>query len=229
MATLSKKGALAVTKDLDRLATVIATAHDSFGIPLRIAETFARQCDLLADRIEKTAGIEPQSKTGYDAGEIGEEKPGPQENPSTPEIKDHFTQKENNELRETEGGTVQAAATALSLVAGELSKAANSFAKTNRPMAGALTRLAGAVLLKQGGVLQGTTSLAKAATVYQAATAVVGHVATVTENDVAKFAKVAGLAIRVAESEDEEPEATPEDKPEGEDKKAFSHGYDLDG
>lgn len=55
MAFLTKRGARAVTTDLDRIATLFQTQHDVLGIPKTSAERFAFYCDSLSDHIEKYA------------------------------------------------------------------------------------------------------------------------------------------------------------------------------
>lgn len=114
MAKLSKKGALAVIADQDRLANLYQLDWKTLGVPKKIALDFAHRCDLLSDHIEKQAGIkralteDPEPKTSYpqtgetfDAEEIGEETSGPEEQePDEPYMKDEFTQQRFRELRE---------------------------------------------------------------------------------------------------------------------------------
>lgn len=57
---LSKKGALLLTHDMDRIASVIAAEAGTLGVPAKVAAGFAEWCDRLADRIENTAGIDPE-------------------------------------------------------------------------------------------------------------------------------------------------------------------------
>lgn len=57
MMSISKKGALQVTADLDRLASVFVEEAGRLGVPVKIAEDFAKRCDALADVVEKSAGI----------------------------------------------------------------------------------------------------------------------------------------------------------------------------
>ncbi len=121
---LTKKGALLITNDLDRIASVIGENHETLGIPKKVADGFAQWCDRVSDRIETTAGIDPQNKaaemrlalsgqqdhkTNYpfdegktlDAEEIGEETSGPHEGDGDESyMKGEFTQQENRELRE---------------------------------------------------------------------------------------------------------------------------------
>jgi len=55
---LSKQGALQVTHDLDRLATLFQSEHEMLGVKASIAQDFATKCDILSDHLEKKAGIE---------------------------------------------------------------------------------------------------------------------------------------------------------------------------
>jgi hypothetical protein len=57
MMSISKKGALQVTADLDRLANVFVEEAGRLGVPVKIAEDFAKRCDALAEVVEKSAGI----------------------------------------------------------------------------------------------------------------------------------------------------------------------------
>lgn len=109
MPRLSKKGALNVTKDLDRVANVIQTHCDALGLPEKIASDFAYRCDLLSDAIEKSAGLsrqalnefDPVKEQGFNPEEIGQEVGGPEVHEADePFMKAEFTQQENRELRE---------------------------------------------------------------------------------------------------------------------------------
>tara|TARA_Y100000310_G_scaffold194428_3_gene194442 strand:+ start:6889 stop:7509 length:621 start_codon:yes stop_codon:yes gene_type:complete len=121
---LTKKGALLITNDIDRIATVIGQNHTALGIPQKVADGFAQWCDRVSDRIETTAGIDPKNKAAelklalsgqqdhktdypfdegktHDGEEIGQEKSGPAEGDGDePYMKGEFTQQENRELRE---------------------------------------------------------------------------------------------------------------------------------
>jgi hypothetical protein len=55
---LSKQGALQVTRDLDRIATLFEAEFQALGVSEKIAHDFATRCDLLSQEVEKTAGIE---------------------------------------------------------------------------------------------------------------------------------------------------------------------------
>lgn len=116
MAKLNKKGALALTTDMDnmlgtlqRVAATIGNHGEVLGIPAKFASDFQRtafeltkKADALADHIEKRAGVHPQSKqSDFDAEEIGEEVAGPKEGDGDESyMKGEFSQQENRELRE---------------------------------------------------------------------------------------------------------------------------------
>ena len=55
---LTKQGALQVSSDLDRLATLFQAERDTLGVPERVAKDFATRCDVLSDHVEKKAGVE---------------------------------------------------------------------------------------------------------------------------------------------------------------------------
>jgi len=55
---LTKQGALQVSSDLDRLATLFQSETDTLGVTEKIAKDFALRCDILADHVEKKAGVE---------------------------------------------------------------------------------------------------------------------------------------------------------------------------
>jgi RecA-family ATPase len=55
---LTKQGALQVTADLDRLATLFMSETETLGLPEKIAKDFALRCDILSDHVEKRAGVE---------------------------------------------------------------------------------------------------------------------------------------------------------------------------
>jgi len=61
---LSKQGAMQVTTDLDRIASLFEQEHETLGISDKIAGDFALRCDILSTAVEKTAGIErtPEGK-----------------------------------------------------------------------------------------------------------------------------------------------------------------------
>lgn len=107
MARLSKKGALALTKDMDKVASAIQEAYALLGIPQKYAADFVRKSDVLADRIWMTAGIDRKALTGdpdllpqkFNPQDIDEEKAGPLEKePDEPYMNAEFTQQERREL-----------------------------------------------------------------------------------------------------------------------------------
>jgi len=110
MSKLTKKGAQAVTADLDRLANLFQAEHETLGIPAKIARDFAYRLDLISDAVEKKAGLNRTALTGDDVyrepgfnpEEIGIEKSGPLEmiDSDEPWMNGEFTQQENRELRE---------------------------------------------------------------------------------------------------------------------------------
>lgn len=54
---LTKQGALQVSTDLDRLASVFQQEHATLGLSEKVAQDFALRCDILSDFIEKKAGV----------------------------------------------------------------------------------------------------------------------------------------------------------------------------
>jgi hypothetical protein len=105
---LTTKGALSVTGNLDRLANLFQTEHETLGVEPKVAQDFAYRCDLLSDAIEKTAGVDRVALTeldvvqesGYDPEQIGEEKAGPMiGDADEPYMKGNFGQEEKRELR----------------------------------------------------------------------------------------------------------------------------------
>lgn len=55
MAFLTRRGALSVTSDLDRIASLFQTHHNTLGVPKEYALKFAYYCDALSDTVEKHA------------------------------------------------------------------------------------------------------------------------------------------------------------------------------
>jgi len=131
MAHLTKKGALIISRDFDRIATLVTAEWKSLGIPEKIARDFEHRCDLLSDRVERTAGMDPTDKAAtaellrrfaldhktdypFDEGksehndEIGEETGGPLEGDGDePYMKGEFSQQEYRELSDAqESGAV---------------------------------------------------------------------------------------------------------------------------
>ncbi len=101
--SISRKGALQVTADLDRLADLFTQEAGRLGVPVKIAEDFAARCDMLAEVVEKTAGVlrdaDGNLVTASEASDIG--KPTtPVEKPaaSSPAVIPLGDQKENSEV-----------------------------------------------------------------------------------------------------------------------------------
>ena len=108
---LTKKGALQITADLDRLGNLFQTEWESLGVSQKVAMDFAYRCDLLSDDLEKRSGLnrkalsefDPVQEPGFDPEEIGVEKSGPAEGDADePYMSGEFTQQEHRELRETQ-------------------------------------------------------------------------------------------------------------------------------
>ena len=55
MPSLTRRGALSVTQDLDKLANLFQSEHQTLGVPQEYAHKFAYYCDVMSDAIEKTA------------------------------------------------------------------------------------------------------------------------------------------------------------------------------
>jgi len=104
---LTKKGAQAVTADLDRLANLFEVDFQTLGVEKRIAHDFSLRCDMLSDHLEKVAltGDDVVKEQGFDPDDIGREKAGPLEDePDEAYMKGEFSQQENRELREKQQG-----------------------------------------------------------------------------------------------------------------------------
>lgn len=96
---ISKKGAMSVTKDIDRLASVVQENWADLGVSQKFAKAFAYNCDVLSDRIERKAGI--ARKADFDPAEIGAEKAGPLvQDADEGFMNKEFSQQEKRELRE---------------------------------------------------------------------------------------------------------------------------------
>ncbi len=118
MANLTKRGAREVTDVLDRVANLFQTEAATLGVDSNIATDFAYRCDLLADHVEKHAGVEQgqdrtaadalgldlNSGSNYDPSDIGREVGGPLEQleKDEPYMNGQFTQKENREVRDVQ-------------------------------------------------------------------------------------------------------------------------------
>jgi cobalamin biosynthesis protein CobT len=75
---LTRLGALAVTSDLDRIASLFQDQHEVLGVPKEYAAKFAYYCDAMSDHVEKHAIKLAESEETAEEGEEGkegEEKP----------------------------------------------------------------------------------------------------------------------------------------------------------
>jgi len=122
MARLSKKDAKTIITVMDRLANTVQKKHSELGIPEKIAEDFAYRCDLLADTLEKNAGIDNELKKqalteldvvdetkfgpgNYNPDDINREVKGPYvQDADETYMSDNFTAQEARELRERQQG-----------------------------------------------------------------------------------------------------------------------------
>ena len=68
--TLSKQGALQVTRDLDRFANLYETEFTTLGVSEKVGNDFALRCDLLSREAEKVAGIERTQDGAFKDPEI---------------------------------------------------------------------------------------------------------------------------------------------------------------
>lgn len=98
---VKKEAAIKVTNHLDYVANLISKNAGVLGINQNMAETFAKQCDLISDRIERNAGV-VRNAENFNAENVGREVAGPLEN-QNPQSKEYlngeFTNQENRELR----------------------------------------------------------------------------------------------------------------------------------
>ena len=117
---LTKKAALEAGNLFDRTADLTMDLAKAGHLNPEIAKKFAYQCDLLADHLAKSAGVditklasadkaaltgEPDLNSGSreTPEQIGEEKSGPKEQDADESYMDqHFSQQENRELRESQ-------------------------------------------------------------------------------------------------------------------------------
>lgn len=74
MPTLSRRGALSVTTDIDRIANVIQAEHETLGIPKEYALKYAYYCDVISDRIERHAIKVAGEEEVVEEEEVSEEK-----------------------------------------------------------------------------------------------------------------------------------------------------------
>ena len=120
MTTFTKEAATeleTISETLDKVASYFQDNHETLGIESKIAKDFAYRCDLLADecdKVLKSAAVTGTGKgqsvgsddnmtmttDGYDASQIAEQKSGPvRAAGDEPYMREHFLQKEFNELR----------------------------------------------------------------------------------------------------------------------------------
>ncbi|OHD24544.1 MAG: hypothetical protein A2Y38_08805 [Spirochaetes bacterium GWB1_59_5] len=217
---IDKKGALALTANLDNLASVIQIKYAALGITERIAKDFAYRCDLLSDHIERTAGLKRQALTGddpvlepgFNPELISEEKAGPLEQDADEKYMDQeFTQQEKRELRESvEGGEIgpdktkdeEQAPRAGIQASLDLGDAAIAVQASSKGATGELATSLGAMgtsLLKlQAKVLQGQAPATKAAKVVEAASRLIPHLAVITPETAPKLARMASIVTKLA-------------------------------
>lgn len=241
---LTKKGALAVTADLDRIANLFQFNHRSLGIPRKIAMDFAYRADLLSDQIMKNAGIDPASNGGFPASAIGVEKGGPLEQDTDETwMEGEFTQQENRELREEqEAGKLgptpnigprspspgkqagfealgrQAAVRQVIAMERSVHEAALSAAVRNRSLVAGLTNLAASLMRLQANIISGNANANRVASVLGIVSKVMPHVTAVddetAEEDVRKVARMINLALRTAKKAEEDEDDEVEEEEE---------------
>lgn len=98
---LTRQGALNVTKDLDKISSLIQHHHAVLGIPAKVALDFAWKCDVLSDAIEKRA-ISNDKVHGVTAAE-GEEDEGEGKEAAAKNAAPEFAKPPKNET----GGSVE--------------------------------------------------------------------------------------------------------------------------
>ena len=222
--------------------------YEALGMPRHIAMDAAYRMDLLSDHVLKEAGLERDAN--WNPAEIGVEVAGPKEQDADePWMKGEFTQQENRELREEqEAGALgpktvegpqapqsgkqsfdvmgrQAAARQVVAAQRAVHEAALNVAGGKyRSMVAGLTNLAASLMRLQAGIISGTTSADKVASVLNIVGKVMPHVAAVEEKDeeeAAKVARMIDLVLRSAKkAEDEEVVEEVEDEEEKTEKKA---------
>lgn len=64
MSKLTDKGAIQISRHLDRVATLFETAWQTLGVPENVAKDFALRCDALSDHVEKRTRVARNVKTG---------------------------------------------------------------------------------------------------------------------------------------------------------------------
>lgn len=119
MSKISPHGVKKMTADLERVASAVQYHHSAMGLPKKVAMDFAWSCDILADHLERRAGLRKAAKTAqfdptenftesenipnrFDAAEIGMESSGPlMQDPDEPYM-GVFVQDEFDQLREVQ-------------------------------------------------------------------------------------------------------------------------------
>jgi len=235
MAKLTKKGALAVTADLDRLANLFQYDHEILGLPQKIAMDAAYRLDLISDHITK--------KAQFNAAEIGVEKAGPLEQDADEGyMKAEFSQQENRELREEQeagklgpnadigpqapqsgkqaGFEVMGRQAAVrQVIAAERSiheAALNVAGGKNRHLVAGLTNLAATLMRLQASIISGTSSARRVASTLGLVAKIMPHVAEVEndekdEEEVKKVARMIEIVLRTAKKAEDEDEEKDED------------------
>lgn len=230
---MTKKGARSVTTALDQIASLFQNDHEILGVPQHIANDMAYRCDLLSDRIERTAGIkralselDVNKEQGFDPEAIGEESSGPLEGDGDePFMKAEFTQQENRELRERvqdgdlgmkvnpeeqapQAGKQASVNVRLASACGKLLTA--SVNVPNAIVANNVAKLASAAMQVHLACQCGTMSADKAERVLAA----INHVIPVVANtkDLSKVASVVALAHKIVMAKKSEDEVVDEEE-----------------
>jgi len=149
----------------------------------------------------------------FNPEEIGVEKSGPLEEDADEAsyMKDQFSQQENRELRETvEGGDIgpdkikpeeqkprPGVQASLDLNKTFMALTASSKNATGE-LATVLGEMGNSMLTLQAGIIEGTADVQKAAKVVQAASRIIPHVASISEKDAPKLARMASIVVQLA-------------------------------
>ena len=212
---MTKKGALEVTADLDRIAQLFQEEWDALGIPQHIAMDYAKRTDMVSDAIERAAGIDRSaaaSNGGWDPEQIGEEVGGPQvQDPDEPYMKGEFTQQENRELRERQE-------------AGDMGPD-RTVEEPQAPTPGVQASFSGLVKALKAGKLD-AAGAARVAKALDLATTVVRKAGEIPPQFLENAKKKQDEAKEKDEKKDDSKKDESKDEKEGK-KKAFTHGYNL--
>jgi len=232
MQRITPKGARFVSRDLDKLASLIENEATTLGIPPHIAADAVHKFDALADHIERQAGLTPQMKKaldgldvhkeqGFDPETIGEEVSGPLEGDSDePYMKGEFTQQENRELREEQE-------------AGALPKGTD---EPQAPRAGVQAAFKGLISALKSSKLQGRQAAAVTRALKLATTVVMAEDKEEKDEEVPAFlkdkeekkeGKKAGEVPEAFKKQWDKGEDKEDEKEEKKDGKKASHGYNL--